>query len=301
MDKKRLTLSFIELFLALAALIVVSFAWFAANPQVSSAPLQFSISHEYVQGYEIRFFTSDHIYKFMPEYNAIYIYDDTLTVPAYINPSEYTGEVFDETPSYGYLDNEYLFQGIFINQYDPLIPLNNANNNVFMELHLTYNIEEDVNLLVDAKAINTFANTTGFENPNTFGSHYLSEVSYLQYMSSLEYNSRLEGDNIFSDLQTDFAQVDVNEDLIYPLHSFYGTTDTYTTSFTFDGSVILDYEQTVPEVYIYFNFSYYEDKVDGLIQAYMTQNGITELPITTVDFLRFFQDIVLIIKEGEII
>ena len=42
MDKKRLTLSIAQLFLALAAFTVVSFAWFAISPEVESGPIQFA-------------------------------------------------------------------------------------------------------------------------------------------------------------------------------------------------------------------------------------------------------------------
>jgi len=295
MDKKRLTLSIIQLFLAFTAFIVVSFAWFVANPQVSSDPLQFSISHEYVEGYEISFFTNNHIYKFMPDQNAIYIYDDTLTVPAYVNPSEYTGEVFDETPSYGYWDDSYEFVGIFLNQYDPLVPVNNANSYLFIELHLTYEVEADMYLLLDARSLTSMADTTAFGSINNFGPHYMSEVVNIQYMTSTDYTSRLEGSNIFSDLRTDFSEVDINEDLIYPEYSFYGTTDTYSTYLDFPDSIILDADFT--EIYLYFNFSYYEAKADYLIDQYLTAQSLT-LPLASIDYLRFFQDIVIVLRDG---
>ena len=295
MDKKRLTLSLIQLFLALTAFIVVSFAWFVANPQVNSDPLNFKISHEYIEGYEIRFFANNSIYKFMPEYNAIYIYDDTLTVPAYINPSEYTGEVFDATPSYGYWDDSYEFVGIFLNHYDPLVPANNMNNYLFVELHLTYEVEADMYLLLDARSLTSMADTAAFGSINNFGPHYMSEVVNIQYMTSTDYASRLEATNIFADLKLDFLEEDINEDLVYPEYNFYGALDTYSTYLDFPDPIILDADFT--EIYIYIGFSYYEAKADYLINQYLTAQSLT-LPLASIDYLRFFQDIIVVLRDG---
>ena len=217
MDKKRLTLSIAQLFLALAAFTVVSFAWFAISTEVDSEAIQFNVSHAYVEGYEVRFFTNDNIYKYMTSLDEIYIYDQQSQT--YVDPSDCLESVCD-TPSYGYWDDSYDFAGIFLDQYDPLIPINNQDNNLFIELHLIYEVETDKYLSIDASGLNSMANTGAF-GTSDFGPHYLSQVVNIQYMSSTDYTSRPESTNIFSDLTSDFNSVDINEDLVYPKYNFY--------------------------------------------------------------------------------
>lgn len=289
MRKKRLLLSLIQLFLSAAAFIVVSFAWFVTSTTVESDSLPFDVSHEYIEDYEIRFFTKNNIYKYINQSDGIYIYNGSN----YVDPSTCVESVCD-TPSYGYWDDSYDFVGIFLNQYDPFIPVNNEDNYLFAELHLTYEVEADMNLLLDARSFTSMANTSAFGTSN-FGPHYMSEVINIQYMTSTSYTSRLEGTNIFYDLKDDFNAVDINEDLIYPIYNFYGALDTYASYFDFTDPIILESEAT--EIYIYFSFSYYETKVDYFINQYLTTESLT-LPLTSIDFLRFFQDIVIVIKDG---
>ncbi len=292
MDKKRFVLSMIQLFLALSAFIVVSFAWFVTSTTVQSDSLAFDVSHEYVEGYEIKFFTKQNIYKFNSSTSEIEIYNGTT----YVDPSTCVESVCD-TPSYGYWDDSYEFAGIFLNQYDPLVPVNNADNILFVELHLSYEVEADMYLYLDARSLTSMADTSAFDTSN-FGPHYLSEVINIQYMTSTSYTSRLEATNIFTDLKDDFAEVDISEDLIYPEYNFYGTLDTYSPYLDLTDMlypIILEVEST--ELYLYFSFSYYETKVDYFIDDYLTTESLT-LPLASTDFLRFFQDIIIVLSDG---
>jgi hypothetical protein len=284
-NNRRFSLSIIQLFFSLAAFIAVSYAWFVASTMVETDPLNFYVSHEYIESYEITFFTEKYVYRYNRSADMIEIYDTGTS--SWVDPTTCVGSTCT-TPSYGYLDRQYEFQGIFINQYDPIIPRNNENNNLFVELRLEYDVETDRNLTIDARAI--ASNVSYNFGTSNFGPYYLSEVIYLQHMPSSDYALRAEGENIFFNLKEDFLEVDTSEEYIYPYLSFYGETDTYYPQFEVDTITLL---HTESEVILYFNFFYYEDKIEDIILA----EALT-LPITTENYLRFFQDIMIIIKEG---
>jgi len=286
MANKRFAFSIVQLFFAFAAFIAVSFAWFAVSTMVETEDLNFLVSHEYIEEYEIKFFTNKHIYRYNQSTTSIEIYDEVQLM--WVSPSTCEGSTC-ETPSYGYQDHIYDFQGIFLNQYDPLIPQNNLNNNLFVELILSYDIETSRDLIIDARAITSVA-TTGF-GTSAFGPHYLSKVLYMQFMQSNDYAIRNEETNLFAALKLDFAELDAFDEYIYPYFSFYGSTNTYYPEFEID-TITLSPEET--EVIIYFNFFYYEDKIEDIILA-----EVISLPITSENFLRFFQDVMIIIKGGD--
>jgi len=289
MANKRFAFSIIQLFFAFAAFIAVSFAWFAVSTMVEAEPLNFMVSHEYIDEYEINFFTNNHVYRYNQSTASIEIYDETQTM--WVDPSTtYAGPpITYDTPSYGYLDQIYDFQGIFLNQYDPLIPQNNLNNNLFVELRLSYDIETSRDLIIDARAITSVA-SNGF-GTSSYGPYYLSEVLYLQFMQSNVYAIRSEETNLFADLKLDFAELDAFDEYIYPYFSFYGSTDTYYPEIEID-TITLSPLDT--EIILYFNFFYYEDKIEDIILA-----EAISLPITSENFLRFFQDVMIIIKDGD--
>ena len=286
MDKKRLTLSLVQLFFALAAFVVVSFAWFAISTEVSSDPIQFATSHDFIEDYEIKFYTKDYTYKYISEEQEIYVYDDDsafISEPyyPYVHFSNYCDTTCD-TPGYGYHDNTYPFDGIFLGEYDPLIPLNNENNYLFLELHLTYEVEVATNLSINASADSDLALNSVFGLPVN-QDYYLSEVVYLQQMSS---DISLESTDTFGDLKSIFSN-----EISYLKQSFYGSTDTYTTSFEMvTDTITLDPEDI--EIFIYFSLSYYEDKVHAIVLS-----EEPSLPITSYNYIRFFQDVVFVIKE----
>jgi hypothetical protein len=282
MDKKRLTLSLIQLFLALTAFVVVSFAWFAISTQVSSDPIQFATSHEFINSYEIKFYTKDYTYKYISNEQEIYIYDEATSTYISILDNFCVESVCD-TPGYGYHDNTYAFDGIFLGEYDPLIPLNNEDNYLFMELHLTYDVTTDTNLTVRATADSDLASNSIFGLPIN-QEYYLSEVVYLQQTSS---TTSLESTDTFNDLKTVFS-----DEISHPKQSFYGTTDTYATSFDMTDSITLLAANS--EVYLYFSFSYYEAKANAIVLV-----EEPSIPITSYNYIRFFQDVTLVIREAD--
>lgn len=237
-----MTLSIAQLFLALAAFTVVSFAWFAISPEVESEPIQFSTSHEFIEGYEIKFYTKNHTYKYIPEEQEIYIYDDDILYSSepyypYVDPSIYCEGSVCETPSYGYLDKTYQFDGIFLDIYDPLIPVNNEDNYLFVELHLDYQVPVTNYLTLQGVSNPALATGSVFGDPTS--GHYLSEVVNIQYLSSY---TTYETTNTFDNLKDTFIVNGVYSSS-YPAQNFY-ISGVYNSTFDFTGSIELSPLQT---------------------------------------------------------
>ncbi|MDT8336300.1 MAG: hypothetical protein RQ856_00580 [Candidatus Izemoplasmatales bacterium] len=307
MDKNRFVLSLLQLFLALTAFVVVSFAWFAISTQVSSNPIQFETSHEFINSYQIKLYTKDYTYLYVADEQEFYIYydltDDSIENPDFVSILDNFCELsICDTPGYGYHDNTYPFDGIFLGEYDPLIPLNNDDNYMILELYLTYDVTADTNLTLAANADSDLALESVFGLPAN-QDYYLSEVVNLQYLyetTSFQYWNP-DPDTItdktydpnkddFNNLKDNFI-INGSYNLDFPAHSFYGTTDTYSTSLDFTGTVPLLATNT--EIYIYFSFSYYETKINSIVST-----AEPTLPTTGLDYIRLFQDVVLVIKDG---
>ena len=274
MDHKRLIISIIQLILSSAAFVVVTFAWFSLSIQTSTGPIDLSVSPGYIDTAELTYYTFDNIYRFDDSTDSIVVYDNGLWV----------------TPTYtDTVDAGYPFNGIFINEYDPIIPENNINNFIFLELHLTYQVDEDKTINIDM-----YSDTNiGTDALNAFGyvtsrPYYLSEAIYIQTMFSTAYTAEPEGTNLFTDLSTDFEDT-----LTYPLTSFYGTNDTYATSYNIEQTTLSASAPTF-DIYLYFKFSYYTDKLEDII-TFEDYN----VSINGSDAIRLFQDIKIYIDEDD--
>jgi len=285
LTKKRFYISLIQLVLATMSFVVVSLAWFVLSTEVSTAPIEIGISPGYIKTSELTYYTPTQVFRYDDQSNSLKVYDNGLWVdPVYTNIE----------------DSGFDFNGIFIKQYDPIIDANNFDNFLFLELRLTYEVEEDKNITMDLLSDTALATAAkaefGFSTePTSNEPYYLSEVSYIQYRSlepaDSDYNyftSAAEGFNLFNDLKTVFSDTTT-----YPLTSFYGDTDTYTTSYRIDQRT-LGVSDPVTELYFYFKFSYYTDKIETIIA-----NEFESITINGSSAIRFFQDIKIQIKEDD--
>ena len=250
MDKRRLIISIIQLSLALAAFFVVSLAWFSMSTEVYTEAIPLSVDSGVIESYELTYYTYEDVYRFNQASENINVYQDGFWNP--IDPSE---------------------PGIYISEYDPILLVNNAFNNIFIELYIQYNIAETTSISIDLISDIALA-------PNApVDAIYLSEVSYTQYLTSSDYSLTPEGVNIFNDLMVDF-------DLITPI-SFFDINDIYTGSVDY-GQLTLD--ANFSEVYLYFNISYYEQKVLSVIDN-------SNLDVNNIGTIIFYQDIKIVVRE----
>lgn len=283
MDRRRFVISMIELILSAAAFVVVSFAWFALSTETSTGPIEIGISPGYIDISEITYYTKDDVYRFDNDSNTLLVYDEntmTWVLPAYTDP----------------VDAGFSFNGIFINEYDPIISENNTDNIIFLELRLSYQIDagDSKTLLFDLQSETGLATDSiaefGFVTSRPY---YLSEVTYIQtFVDNSTYVAAAEGTNLFEDLKLDF-----DDTITYPLTSFYGDTDTYASSYNINQYLTPNpfvVDSTTIDTYIYIKFSYFSTKIENIIDA---EN--VNVSVNGADAIRFFQDIQLFIEEDD--
>lgn len=286
MTKRRIVISSIQLVLSLATLIVVSLAWFAISTEVQTTPIELNVGSGLIASYEIKFYTVDKVYKYDQNINDILVWNG---VDAWVTPTYHDPEL-----------STFPFSGIFLNQYDPLIDLNNVNNQLFIELKLVYDVDENSAISVDFDSdISLATDSLATFGYTTSRPYYLSEVLYIQQMESNAYAANPEGTNIFNQLKTDFNQVDINNDLIYPKYSFYtqindpiSQPETYYITSLSTPNINLTANQALSEVYLYFKFSY----IDSMIE-YIISNENVNIAINNGNGIIFFQDIKIGISE----
>lgn len=277
MNKKKMVFSLLSLILSFFLFIGASLAWFATSSQVNNDPIGLNVDPGYITSSEIMFYTYDNVYKSTSQSNQLLVYNSLSS--QWIEPTY----VDDD-------DQGYMFTGIMMKQYDPFIPENNIYNNIIMELHFTYDIDSDktINLL---SIVDSNIASESILNFSPLGNiYYYSQISYLQSLVTDSYSVRADGTNLYTSLSSDFEQRDIYDKLIYSKKSFYGDNDTYSNSIDF-GNITLT--AGINEVYIYFNFSYYEAKIIDVLS--MENAGST---LDTLPAIRFFQDITIVIKEG---
>lgn len=283
MKKRKLAISIINLIIASAAFIVVTFSWFSISDTVSTSPVNLSVSPGTFEEYEIKYYTVNSVFKYDQNIDAILVYDE--------NSLSWNLPTYDEL-----FGINYTFDGIFINQYDPLIPLNNLNNNLIIELYVKYKTDIDLTILQSVITHPSLAdeaiNEIGYQTSRPY---FLSEVVYLQMMIDNKYQNILEGENIYNNLIADFNTLDGSNQLVYPLMPFYDESDNSLSSIDF-GQTVLQGNNVENELYFYLNISYYENKILEFLSSEQL-----EVSISNLNFIVFFQDLKIILREDEIL
>ena len=108
-------------------------------------------------------------------------------------------------------------------------------------------------------------------------------------MVSKDYNLYVTGENKFDALDQAFDSLDVNQNLVYPMHSFY-TNDVYTGILDFGNTEITT---NVTSYKLYYNFSYYDTKINDI---FLSEN--MSLAIDNLSSMVFFSDIKFSIMIG---
>jgi len=270
MIKRKLLISLVQLIFALFALVATSFAWFTISQNVESQGIDLKVVEGAITSYEIQYFTPSTVYKYNDKTNDMYEYS-TTTSSWVLLPREGVGS----------------FEGVFISPYDSVIPQNNLYNNLFIEIHITYDVDVNTYLILSARSDFSLIDQILLESSST---NFLSEYVNIQYMTSTAYSTRNTGLNIFYDLFDDFH--DINGALITPVYDFYDTSNNYQTSFDFLSTILLT--PSGSEVYLYYNFSYIESKIQSLLSS-------LSIPLTSTELLyvSFYQDVMLSIRESE--
>lgn len=266
MIKRKLLISLVQLIFALFALVATSFAWFAISQSVDSQGIDLNVVGGAITSYEIQYFTPTSVYKYNDKTNDMYEYSSGWV----LLPREGVNS----------------FEGVFISPFDNIIPLNNVDNNLFIEIHITYDVDVDTYLVLSARSDFSIIDQLIAQSST---SNFLSEYVNIQYMTSPSYANRPEGSNIFTSLFNDFH--DGNGALITPVYDFYDGT-VYQTSVDFLSPILLTPAES--EVYLYYNFSYIESKIQTLLTT-------LNIPLTSTEltYVSFYQDVMLIIRESE--
>jgi hypothetical protein len=276
--RKRFLLSLISLSLSIMTFLFVTYAWFAVSTSVDNNPFGFSVDPGIIT-WDIHYYT----------YNDVFKLDGSVL-------KKWDGDSW-EIPTYERVEDiGYNFAGMMMKPYDPIIPDNNELNHIIIEFHMSYEVDVDttVNIIAEAdtslasNAISVFANP----NPNPSGTqYYLSEIINIQNMvsSSYAYSPGVREDytNLYVDLMEDFQDT-----VTYPKVSFYGITDTYSTTLQFD-DMLLTQASSPGELYWYINISYYEDKIIEILTYENNYSLIDE----NLDFFRFYQDIYFDVRQ----
>jgi len=270
MIKRKLLISLVQLIFALFALVATSFAWFAVSQNAGSQGIDLQVVEGAITSYEIQYFTPSSVYKYNDNTNDMYEYSDT-TQTWVLLPREGVGA----------------FEGVFLSPFDNLIPQNNVYNNLYIEFHITYDVDVNTYLILSARSDFSLIDQLLIESSST---NFLSEYVNIQYMTSTAYSSRSTGSNIFYDLFDDFH--DINGNLITPVYDFYDNSNVYQTSVDFLSTILLT--PSGSEVYLYYNFSYIESKIQALLTS-------LNIPLTTTElfYVSFYQDVMLVIRESE--
>lgn len=253
MDKRRFILSIIELFLSIAAFFVVSLAWFAISTEVNTSAIPLSISGGVIEDYELNYYTYYDVFRYDQDYDQIEVYTQGFWNPIDLNEP-----------------------GIYISEYDPILTVNNEYNNIFIELHLIYNISENTQISLDLIADSTMAS-----NP-PLDAIYLSEVSFIQFLNTSSYALSPEGSNLYNNLTNDFNGISTSK--------FYDIIDVYTGSINYE-NITLD--TNFNEIYIYFSISYDETRIESVIDN-------SQLDVNNIGTIIFYQDIKIVIREVEL-
>ena len=273
---KQLVKSTIMFITSLVLFTAVVYAWFASFDTSHIQPVNVSVSDGSPLAYEITYYTKDHVYKYDVSTNDILIYDEsTMTfIPQ------------DALPIDG---PSYAFQQMFTGEFDPIIEEYNTENNVIVEITMAFNGDPVTLKNKIFSAPETSSEAVSLYPYTTSRPYYLSEVTQVQLMVSKDYNAYATGQNKFDVLNQAFDSIDVNQNLIYPMHSFY-TNDVYTGILDL-GNVELTTDVTSYK--FYYNFSYDDTKINDI---FLNEN--MSLAIDNLSSMVFFSDIKFSIMIG---
>jgi hypothetical protein len=245
----------------------VALAWFVKFSGVTFPPID--IESPLVESYELHFFTYDRIYKYDSTTLALQMYDETTAT--YVAPN-YNNTEYQGLP----------FSGIFMNPYDPLIPSNNYHNNMIVEIHLHFNINQTMTARLSSIANPGNANDAiSVFNPSQ--AYYLSHFVTIQNMTTSCFE-RTGGENIFDAANQAF----INAAL--PNKSFYGTDNIYSSVLFLDD---ISFNPLSNDIYIYLNLSYNVTKINEQF------SGIWGGSPSIINSILFFQDINFLIRKLE--
>ena len=274
---KQMLKSVIMLITSILLFTAVVYAWFTISNDSYINPVNVGVTNDFDYDFEVRYYTKDYIYRYNQEILAIEVYDTSIS--SWISPTDLPGGPV------------YLIDGVFISQYDVLIPENNVKSNLIMEISVTF--KNTAPLLFSQKMIsNTDLSSQVISSMNldTSRPYYVSEVSNIQTFLSDSYNYYAEEFNKYSILNTEFNSVDGSSNLIYPKHSFY-QNGSYQSTLLLGDNVI--YPGSTERYY--YNFSYDAQKVN---QFFTAEFNSTPYDITNIPAILFFQDIQVVLIGG---
>lgn len=269
MEKRKLLLSFFGFISALFITIFVAYAWFTLIIENDVKFPNINIESPEIEFYELHFFTYDRVYKYNSTTKSLLMYNDSTSnwvIPNYNDTEE----------------QDKNFNGIIMNQFDPLITENNYCNNIIIEIYLHYHVENNTsnqfsiasNPMLASKAILEFKPTQAY---------FLSHFVYIQNMK-FEKIERTDDENIFETVTNVF------ENPTYPTRSFYDENDLYTTEIPLGN---IDFITSKSDAYLYINLSYNQNKIREEF------NNIWGEDLSFKQPFYFFQDITFLIKKNE--
>ena len=274
---KQMVLAMIMLISSIFMFAAVVYAWFTLTNESNVQPVNFEITDGFTFDYEIKYYTKDYIYKYDQDTQSVLVYDSSSS--SWISPMNLPGGPV------------YLIEGVFISQYDVLIPENNQNNNLIVEISVIFT--NDVPMLVSQKLVadsSISSQIVSSLNLETSRAYYVSEVSNIQTFLSDSYNAYGETFNKYEILNTEFNLRDGSNNFIYPPYSFY-QNDIYQTTIEMGDSVI----QPDSTRHFFYNFTYDDLRVNAFFDQEF-QSSVYD--VTSIPLILFLQDIQMVISEG---
>ncbi|MDO9629524.1 MAG: hypothetical protein Q7I99_06455 [Acholeplasmataceae bacterium] len=274
---KQMLTSIIMLITSILLFTAVVYAWFTITNESNIKPANFDVTNEFDYDYEIKYYTNKYIYRYHQETQSIQVYDSSSS--SWVSPINLPGGPV------------YLIDGVFISQYDVLIPENNYKNNLIIEISIVFTNDDPMYFtqrLMSEKSISSqIASSMDLE---TSRAYYVSEVVNIQTFSSSSYNHYAETFNKYEILNTEFNTVNGTNNLIYPKYSFY-QNNVY--------QPILDLGQTFVNpgstIRYYYNFSYDNLRVS---QFFNQEFQSSTYDVTNIPMILFFQDVEMVLTGG---
>ena len=274
---KHMLKSMIMLITSLFLFTAVVYAWFTITNESHIQPANFDVTDGFAFDYEIRYYTIDYMFKFDQVTESIQVYDTSTS--SWVSPITLPGGPV------------YLIDGVFISQYDVLIPENNYKDNLIIEINV--NFTNDVPILISQRL---FADPSRSDSVissmtlDTSRAYYVSEVSNIQSFLSDSYNAYSDTFNKYEVLNTEFGLKDGSNNFVYPMYSFY-TNNVYNETVELGQSVI----QPNSIHRYYYNFTYDDLRVNAFFNQEF-QSATYDL--TSIPAILFFQDIQMTIYGG---
>lgn len=274
---KHMLKSMIMLITSIFLFTAVVYAWFTLSNESNIQPANFDVTDGFAFDYEIRYYTKDYMFKFDQATESILVYDTSTS--SWVSPMILPGGPV------------YLIDGVFISQYDVLIPENNYKDNLIIEINV--NFTNDVPILISQKL---FADPSRSDSVvssmtlETSRAYYVSEVSNIQSFLSDAYNAYGDTFNKYEVLNTEFGLKDGSNNFVYPMYSFY-VNDVYNETVELGQSVI----QPNSTHRYYYNFTYDDLRVNAFFNQEFPS---ATYDITSIPTILFFQDIQMTIYGG---